>query len=204
MNITCPGCGRGYDGDLFRYGRSLHCACGSVVAAPTLARDEALQRPPCFMADAMLGRLARWLRILGFDTAYEAHIDDGDLVRRAVRQRRIILTRDRRLPDQWRVSGIHLLETETPMAQLREIEAAHAICRDARPFTRCSRCNTGLRPANREDVRGEIPPRVLLDHERFLRCPRCRRVYWNGSHVDRIRRAMGRALPAIPTARHLL
>jgi uncharacterized protein with PIN domain len=204
MNVTCPGCGRAYDEDLFRFGRSLHCACGSVVAAPTLDRDESLQRPPRFMADAMLGRLARWLRILGFDTAYEAHIDDADLVRRAVRQRRIILTRDRRLPDQWRVSGIQLIETETPMTQLREIEAAHALCRDARPFTRCSRCNTGLHAANRDDVRGEIPPRVLLDHERFLRCPRCRRVYWSGSHVDRIRRAMSRTLPALRAARHPL
>ncbi|MHC4769191.1 MAG: Mut7-C RNAse domain-containing protein [Planctomycetota bacterium] len=204
MGVICPGCGRAYHKDLFRYGRSLHCACGSVVAADTLLRDEAFQRPPCFMADAMLGRLARWLRILGFDTAYEAHIDDGDLVRRAVRQRRIILTRDRLLAAQWRVSGIHVIETETPMAQLREIEAAHALCRDARPFTRCSRCNTGLHAADRNDVRGEIPPRVLLDHERFLRCPRCRRVYWSGSHVDRIRRAMSRALPALPTAHHPL
>jgi uncharacterized protein with PIN domain len=202
MDVTCPGCGRGYDEDLFQYGRTLHCACGSVVAAPTQPRDEALQRPPRFMADAMLGRLARWLRILGFDTAYEAHIDDGDLVRRAVRQRRVILTRDRRLPDEWRVSGILLLEAETPLAQLRELEAAHAISRDARLFTRCSRCNTGLHAAARDDVRGDIPSRVLAGHERFLRCPQCRRVYWNGSHVDRFRRAVSRALPAMPAARH--
>jgi uncharacterized protein with PIN domain len=202
MDVTCPGCGRGYEGRLFRYGRSLHCACGSVVAADTLLRDEALQRPLCFMADAMLGRLARWLRIVGLDTAYEAHIDDGDLVRRAVEQRRIILTRDRRLPDQWRVSGIHVLGAETPMAQLREVEAAFGICADAQPFTRCSRCNTGLHAAARDDIRGEIPSRVLLDHERFLRCPRCRRIYWSGSHVDRIRRALGRALPADSIARH--
>jgi uncharacterized protein with PIN domain len=195
MNVTCPGCGRDYDEALFGYGRSLHCACGSVVAADTLQRDEALQRPLCFMADAMLGRLARWLRILGFDTAYEADIDDGDLVRRAVRQRRVILTRDRRLPEQWRVSGIHTIGADAPMDQLREIEAAFAICRDARPFTRCSRCNTPLSTVTRDEVRGEVPPRTLADHEHFQRCPHCRRVYWSGSHVDRIRRALGRALP---------
>ncbi|MHC4128147.1 MAG: Mut7-C RNAse domain-containing protein [Planctomycetota bacterium] len=195
MDVTCPGCGRAYDEGLFRYGRSLHCACGSVVAAARRARDEALQRPPRFMADAMLGRLARWLRILGIDTAYEAHIDDGDLVRRAVGQRRIILTRDRRLPDEWRVSGIHVLEAEAPMAQLREIEAVFAIRRDARPFTRCSRCNTPLDAAARDDVRGEVPARVLLGHERFLRCPGCHRIYWSGSHVVRIRRALDGALP---------
>ncbi|MHC4764512.1 MAG: Mut7-C RNAse domain-containing protein [Planctomycetota bacterium] len=175
MDVTCPGCGRAYDEGLFRYGRSLHCACGSVVAAARRARDEALQRPPRFMADAMLGRLARWLRILGLDTAYEAHIDDGDLVRRAVGQRRIIL--------------------EAPMAQLREIEAVFAIRRDARPFTRCSRCNTPLDPAARDDVRGEVPARVLLGHKRFLRCPGCLRIYWSGSHVVRIRRALDGALP---------
>ncbi|MHC4100871.1 MAG: Mut7-C RNAse domain-containing protein, partial [Planctomycetota bacterium] len=103
---------------------------------------------------------------------------------------------------QWRVSGIHVIETEAPMAQLREVEAVFGICRDARPFTRCSRCNTGLHAVARDEVKGEIPPRVLLGHERFLRCPRCRRVYWDGSHVDRIRRALGRVLPASLTARH--
>ncbi len=195
MDVTCPGCGRAYDAGLFRDGRSLHCACGSVVAAARRARDEALARPPRFMADAMLGRLARWLRILGFDTAYEAHIDDGDLVRRAVGQHRIILTRDRRLPDEWRIGGIHVLEAEVPMAQLRELETVFGICRDARPFTRCSRCNTGLDAVGPDDVRGEVPARVLADHTRFLRCPGCRRIYWSGSHVARIRRALGRALP---------
>jgi uncharacterized protein with PIN domain len=201
MNVTCPGCGRGYDEGLFRDGRTLHCACGSVVAAARRIRDETAQRPPRFMADAMLGRLARWLRILGFDTAYEPDLDDGDLVRRAVRQRRIILTRDRRLPDEWRVSGVRVLGAQTPMEQLREVEAAFAICRDAQPFTRCSRCNERLHAASSDDVGPDVPPRVLLDRKRFRRCPRCRRVYWSGSHVDRIHRALGEALPAVLTAR---
>jgi uncharacterized protein with PIN domain len=195
MDVTCPGCGRRYTEDLFRDGRTLHCACGSVVAARTLRRAAARRRPPRFMADAMLGRLARWLRLLGFDTAYERDIDDGDLVRRAIDERRIILTRDRRLPAEWRVDGVLVIEAEAAPAQLRQIERALGIVRDARPLTRCSRCNTRLEATTRESVAGAVPPRVLRTHDRFLRCAQCRRVYWSGSHVDRIRRMLDRILP---------
>ena len=195
MDVTCPGCGRAYDEELFRDGRTLHCACGAVVAAGTRRRDAARRRPPRFMADAMLGRLARWLRLLGFDTAYEADIDDGDLVRRAVEQQRIILTRDRRLPEEWRVDGVLVIRTEAPPDQLREIEAAVGLAGDARPFTRCSRCNARLHDATPDEVAAAVPPRVLHHHDRFLRCPACRRVYWSGSHVDRIRRTLDRLLP---------
>jgi uncharacterized protein with PIN domain len=190
MDVTCPGCGRAYDENLFRGGRTLHCACGSAVAAPISTRDAARRRPPCFFADAMLGRLARWLRLLGFDTAWEAGIDDGDLVRCAVEQQRIILTRDRRLPGEWRVDGVLVIESETLLDQLREIEAALGLARDAAPFTRCSRCNARLCAAARDDVRRDVPARVLREHDRFLRCPGCRRVYWYGSHADRIRRVL--------------
>jgi uncharacterized protein with PIN domain len=65
--------------------------------------------PPRFVADAMLGRLARWLRLLGFDTAWVQDVSDGELVRRAIEEGRVILTRDRALPSEWRVAGVHVL-----------------------------------------------------------------------------------------------
>ncbi|MHC4429729.1 MAG: Mut7-C RNAse domain-containing protein [Planctomycetota bacterium] len=102
-DVCCPGCGRVYDAGLFDLGRSLQCACGTTVSPPLVERPGLADRPPRFMADAMLGRLARWLRLLGFDTAWEADIDDTDLVRRAAEERRIVLTRDRILVREWRV-----------------------------------------------------------------------------------------------------
>lgn len=195
MAVTCPGCGRTYHESQFLLGRSLHCCCGAVVAPDPVHRTDALQRPLRFMADAMLGRLARWLRILGFDTAYEAHIADEELVRRATAEGRIVLTRDRRLPHEWRISGVHVLHTETPLAQLDELERALRLSPDARPFTRCGSCNTPLLEAERGEVADALPDRVLQAHDRFRRCPTCQRVYWSGSHVDRIQRILSTALP---------
>ncbi|NIQ57070.1 MAG: twitching motility protein PilT, partial [Gammaproteobacteria bacterium] len=75
-----------------------------------------------FACDAMLGRLARWLRALSYDTVYDPEIEDEDLVRRAVRDGRFLLTRDRRLPEEWRIDGCLVLESDVPLDQLREVD----------------------------------------------------------------------------------
>jgi len=142
------------------------------------------------MADAMLGRLARWLRILGYDTAWEENISDEALVRRALDEERIILTRDRSLGSEWRVSDIRLVQAEEPIAQLVEVAAAFDLGTRSRPFTRCSRCNTELVAADRDTARGRVPPRILERFARFQRCPGCERIYWDGSHTDRMRRVL--------------
>lgn len=193
MAIPCPRCGREYDVALFPYGRTIHCTCGSRVGVEPRVRD-LTHGGPRFMADAMLGRLARWLRILGFDTAWEAHIADGDLVRRALEQDRVILTRDRALPEQWRVSGVYVLAQDEPIAQLREVAEAFRLARRTRLFTRCSRCNTPLVRASREEARASVPPRVLEAQADLLRCPGCERFYWSGSHTRRMRRVVEEVL----------
>jgi uncharacterized protein with PIN domain len=141
---------------------------------------------PRFFADAMLGRLARWLRLLGFDVEYEAHIADGELVRRAVEEGRTILTRDRALPVEWRVSNVFVVAAELPFEQLREVVVAFGLREASRPFTRCNRCNTPLVAATKSEVEGRVPARVLASHDRFERCTRCERVYWAGSHTSRM------------------
>jgi uncharacterized protein with PIN domain len=138
----------------------------------------------------MLGRLARWLRILGFDTTWVAHIADGDLVRRAVEEKRVILTRDRALPGEWRVSGVAVVAAENPLAQLREVAVRFDLARRVHLFTRCSRCNTPLEPVSKAEARGSVPPRVWRAESRFRRCPGCARFYWSGSHTDRMRRVI--------------
>jgi hypothetical protein len=142
----------------------------------------------------MLGRLARWLRILGYDTRYEAHVEDAALVQRALEEERVILTRDRALPEEFRVAALFLVEAERPEEQLRELVTRFQLDTEGRLFTRCSRCNSLLEPASRDQIAARVPARVLGDHQRFQRCPGCGRVYWEGSHVERIRRAIRRAL----------
>jgi hypothetical protein len=185
LGVPCRTCGRTYDVALFQFGRTIHCTCGSRVALEPRAE------PPTgelrLFADAMLGRLARWLRILGYDTAYEAHISDEDLARRCFLEGRVLVTRDRRLGEQWRVPRVVLLRAEAPLEQLRELFERLGLERPGALFRRCPLCNALVEPLARASVRGLVPERVRRERERFVRCPRCRRVYWEGSHTQRMR-----------------
>ena len=190
MAVTCPGCGRQYDVTLFDFGRTVTCTCGARVG-----RDMQIARPPRqgparFSCDAMLGRLARWLRALGFDTAYEPDVEDSDLVRSALEEGRTILTRDRRLAEEWRVPGCVVLETEDPAAQLRELVRRLDLEPLGAWFRRCLECNEPLREVDRDEVRDRVPERVLARVERYRLCPVCDKVYWEGSHTRRLRREL--------------
>ncbi|KPK78328.1 MAG: hypothetical protein AMS25_16050 [Gemmatimonas sp. SM23_52] len=134
----------------------------------------------------MLGRLARWLRTLGFDTAYDDAISDEELVRRAFEERRYVLTRDRRLPEQWRMKNCLVLESDAPVDQLREVVAHLRLEPSERLFTRCRICNAELVPAGSEEVEARVPASVRERHTAFVRCPDCGRVYWEGSHTERM------------------
>ena len=192
--VPCPGCGREYGASLFRFGRTRHCTCGTRVGpAPQPSAPDPGENPR-FFADAMLGRLARWLRILGYDTSYEAHVEDAALVRRAIQEERVILPRDRALPEEFRVPALVLVEAERPAEQLRELVRRFRLDTEGRLFTRCSRCNAGLESVPRSQIAERVPARILRDHDHFKHCPGCGRVYWEGSHVDRIRSAIRRAL----------
>jgi uncharacterized protein with PIN domain len=147
-----------------------------------------------FFADAMLGRLARWLRIAGCDTAYEDGIADAELARRALEESRVLLTRDRRLLDEWRVPRALLVESEALPEQLRQVAGTFELDWRARLFTRCSRCNALLEQVSMHELGARLPPRVRSETRRFLHCPLCDRVYWRGSHTARMRRVLEDAL----------
>jgi uncharacterized protein with PIN domain len=190
MAVPCPGCGREYDVTLFEFGRTLWCTCGRRVGLEPRARSHGAQAPERFIADAMLGRLARWLRLLGFDCAYEREIADAELVRRGVSERRIVLTRDRAVREEWWVSEIHLVEAETTREQLLELLRRFGLARRIRLFSRCAECNEPLEPADAARVSQRVPERVRQTHDSFSSCPRCARVYWAGSHAQRIERVV--------------
>ncbi|HEY8495295.1 MAG TPA: Mut7-C RNAse domain-containing protein [Myxococcota bacterium] len=190
MAVPCPGCGRSYDEAHFAHGRTLHCACGTRVAGPLPPADPGAELR--FAVDAMLGRLARWLRLLGFDAWYEGGVADEQLVRRALDEQRWILTRDRALPVEWRAPRVHLVAAETPFAQLQEVAAAFGLAARARPFARCSRCNAALVALAAAEAALRVPPAVRARHAQFRGCPTCGRIYWEGSHVERMRRVLAR------------
>lgn len=194
MGVPCPGCGREYDVTLFDFGRTIQCTCGSRVARETRRRPLRPGEAPAFLADAMLGKLARWLRLLGIDCAWEPHVADETLVRRGVEQGRVILTRDRRLPDEWRVSHVHVLRTDDSFEQLREVLRRFDLAASLRPFSRCSECNVPLERASPEQVAGRVPARIAAGQDDLRACPTCGRVYWEGSHTARIRRVAERLL----------
>ncbi len=191
--LPCPGCGRPYDPARFAGGRTLHCACGARVAPPEPTGGPPPRAPLRLAADAMLGRLARWLRTLGIDTHFDPEVDDAELVRRAAEEGRIVLTRDRRLLEDWRVRG-YRVRSEEPLEQLAEVVSALGLPRPTELFTRCRVCNAELAPAAAEDIADRLPPAVRRLSHSFRRCPGCDRIYWEGSHTARMRETLARVL----------
>jgi len=192
--VPCGRCGRQYDVALFAFGRTIHCCCGARVANEPRVRTIEQGVLPRFFADTMLGRLARWLRMVGLDTAYEQGISDAVLVRNALEQRRVILTRDRRLRDEWHVEPVYLVRSEAVFDQLREVIEAFALRTRLDPFSRCSLCNEPLEAADGQVVSVRAPSWVVDAGCEVRRCRICDRLYWRGSHIDRMRRMLDQLL----------
>ncbi len=136
-----------------------------------------------FAADAMLGRLAKWMRFLGYDVLYFRDIDDRELVRIARAEGRVLLTRDRRLPEEFRVRCL-LVNSERVEEQLMEVLSEFPPSRGA--TRRCMRCNMPLEPVDKHGVKDFVPEYIYMHHDLFLRCPGCNRIYWEGSHIRNI------------------
>jgi uncharacterized protein with PIN domain len=145
---------------------------------------------PIFLADAHLGGLARFLRMLGFDTLHRNAFDDAEIRRLASEEDRIVLTRDRELlkcREIRRGCYVRALKTEK---QLAEVAARYGLGPLARPFTLCLHCNLPLREVDKHTVAPRVPEAVLSLHEAFSYCSGCDRVYWPGSHYERMRLAL--------------
>ena len=136
----------------------------------------------------MLGRLARWLRLLGADVLFDAALSGAELLRRARAEGRMTLTRDKRLRT---ASDALYLQSNLFRDQLREVFARFPFDSRSAAFTRCSHCNELLRAAPREAAARRVPPFVYASQERFLQCPGCNRIYWRATHPERIRRELG-------------
>jgi uncharacterized protein with PIN domain len=139
-----------------------------------------------FFADAMLGKLARWMRTLGYDVLYEPHIDDTALLLRAAVDGRVVLTRDTLLMKRRLSRGRALfIESESLSGQLRQVAALFPIEKE-KLLTRCLRCNALLESIDRKTAEEKVPPYVFSTQADFSTCPACERVYWGATHRQRM------------------
>jgi uncharacterized protein with PIN domain len=163
------------------------------VGPLTRVRSAPLRRTR-FALDGHLGRLARYLRMAGFDALWRADWDDAELARLAAAEQRILLTRDRGLLMRRAVTHGHWMRETDPRRQLAEVLRRFDLSRSVDPFRRCLRCNDPLVPVAKPAVAGRLPPRVAERHDEYRLCPACGRVYWRGTHCDRMERLVAEAV----------
>ena len=142
----------------------------------------------------MLGKLARWLRAMGYDTLYFKFAEDRHLLQLAHVEARTLLTRDARLARLAGAGGllVHATEVEPQVAEVIECLALHPSGEDF--LSRCLECNTRLVDRSKDSARGLVPAYIFARHDRFVGCPGCARIYWQGSHADRMLARLGRML----------
>jgi uncharacterized protein with PIN domain len=144
-----------------------------------------------FAVDANAGKLARWLRMMGYDALFFKDIDDSELVRLALKEKRVILTRDTQIMRRRVVTSgqlkVILGRSDDPREQLRQVvDELKLDCR-LRQFTRCLECNQTLVPRSKDEVEHLVPPYVFRTQTQYMQCPSCLRVYWQGTHWQRMK-----------------
>lgn len=162
------------------------------VGPVTRVRAEPLRRAR-FVLDVHLGRLARYLRLAGFDARCDPGADDAALARVAAAEGRTLLTRDRGLLKRREVTHGYFVRAADARRQLAEILRRFDLARAVAPLRRCPCCNEPLVAAAPESVVGRVPPRVAERHREFRRCPACDRTYWRGTHAERVEQLLAEA-----------
>jgi uncharacterized protein with PIN domain len=157
------------------------------VAGLTRLRPEPL-RVIRFVCDVHLGKLASLLRLLGFDAWYENDRSDEELLAISRAERRILLTRDRGLLKRRELTHGYCIRSTRPRDQLTEVISRFSLRGLVTPFSRCIACNTLLQRVDKESVVTLIPPLVAELYREFARCPSCLRVFWKGTHWERLKR----------------
>ena len=139
-------------------------------------------REPKFVADVHLGRLTRYMRMLGFDTLYKNNIDDDEIVNISVDEKRTILTRDRNILKISAVTHGYFVRNIEIKKQLIEILNRFNLKNQIKEFTRCMGCNSRLESVTKEEIIDKLPPKVSESQEFFSICPGCKKIYWKGTH----------------------
>ena len=154
--------------------------------------DDTKVQDPCkirFVADTMLGRLAKWLRILGYDTLYPGQETDQRLARIAAEEGRILLTRDTGLASRKGFQKL-LVQSSRLSEQLAQVIEVFGLNINDRTLSLCLLCNRPLREIEKDGIRDRVPPYVYRTQSRFYQCSECSKIYWTGTHFDHIRREL--------------
>jgi uncharacterized protein with PIN domain len=141
-----------------------------------------------FILDVHLGRLAKYLRLCGFDTLFSKYYDDREIIDVAVKEKRIILTRDKQLLKDRRVTHGYWIRSQDYREQLAEVFIRFDFTDRLEMFSRCLSCNTLLEEVSKEEIRDRLLADTSRYFSRFTRCPQCDRIYWEGSHYDNMKR----------------
>ena len=148
-----------------------------------------------FIADRTLGKLAKKLRVLGFDVVYWRGGNLEGALKAAVAEGRALLTRSRRLQEKTEDPPIHVLEANDPQQQILEVLSAFKLRPESNQFfSRCLMCNEALVPISKGEAEGKVPDFVHRTYNSFHICPRCHRIYWPGTHFQRMKKEMGKTL----------
>ena len=141
-----------------------------------------------FICDRMLGRLARWLRMMGYDTKYDKGGEgDADLLKRTEKSGRILLTRDTEIAKRKSGATVLLVKSDQLDEQIKQVISEHNLAPEPeRILTLCSACGGKLKRIEKGDVFGKVPDGVFARNEEFWQCPDCGKVYWKGSHYKKI------------------
>ncbi|HUU01493.1 MAG TPA: Mut7-C RNAse domain-containing protein [Myxococcota bacterium] len=140
-----------------------------------------------FLADRMLGRLGKWLRIMGLDCAYVREGNREDIIEQALAERRVLLTRDTRLLRRRRLGPSLFIKSNFPAEQILQVVSQFQIDPLAAAFSRCIRCNRLLEAADPGMIGDRLPLHVRDTQSRIARCPGCGRLYWPSTHISRMR-----------------
>jgi len=146
-----------------------------------------------FIVDTNAGKLARWLKMLGYDTLFINDVDDNELIAIALNDKRVLLTKDtqimlRRVVTNGMLKAV-LIEDDNPKDQLRQVARMMNIDQE-RKFTRCLECNELLVPKSKDEVRDLVPAYVFKTQSHYFQCPVCQRIYWRGTHWHRMNKEM--------------
>jgi uncharacterized protein len=152
-----------------------------------------------FIADSMLGKLAKLLRMMGYDTVYYRGNDRRQLLTMARQEDRVILTRSMNLLPGNSEDRILKLTEDHPLLQIKELLQSGSIkIEEEKSFSRCLLCNRPLERISKEDAEGKVPDFVFYQQEDFFQCPACLRIYWPGSHLENMQKRMEDLHAALP------
>lgn len=177
---------------------AVYPRCESFDISPLLCVRERPLRVTRFVADAHLGGLARLLRMAGFDTLYDNHFHDLEIAAIAEREGRIVLSRDRELLKRKVITHGCYVHAQKTAQQLQEIFQRLDLARNAKPFTLCMYCNAPLQSIDKSLALPRLPPSVREPYERFSTCGTCQRLYWEGSHWQRMQTMLEQAMMPRP------